>query len=147
MSEHGHKRKANRRRRQKQTLEIEACSITLPLRITSEVVHHLAPGSPKPTAEPPTAITVKPGIAEACKKKEEKEKQSKSKKKEEEQKKRRSKKRRSKNKSLLQKEKASSAIPSLTCLRDEQKFAPGESTNPAKPLNLARPSKQLPSFN
>ena len=35
------------------------------------------------------------------------------------------------------KEKASSTIPSLTCLRDEQKFTSGESINPAE----SKPSK------
>ena len=71
--------KADRRRRQKQALEVEAYSITLPLRIALEVVHHLAPGSPKPTVEPPAPITSKPGIAQACKREEKEKRKSKAK--------------------------------------------------------------------
>ena len=70
----------------------------------------------------------------------EKKRKKQSKKKESKKKKKKQRKKEQKQKSTPEKEKASSTIPSFTRLRDEQKFAPGKSTNPAKPLNLASSS-------
>ena len=115
MSEHGHKKKskANRRRRPKQALEIEACSMALFLRIASEMIHHLAPGSPQTHFKPQHPLPLSLGQCKLAKKRE-REKKKLSKK----QKKKKAKKRRSKKgvkiKVYSKKKKASSTIPSLT---------------------------------
>ena len=140
MSELGHKTKANRRRGQEQALEIEACSITLSLRTTSGMIHHLAPGSPRSTSKLQRPLPLCLGWQKLAKKEEEEKEKAKQKKRKEKGKTR--KKREGAKIRSNSKRKKKQATPSL---RDKQKLAPGESTNPAKPSNPARPSKQLPS--
>ena len=130
----GIKEKANRRRRQKQALEIEARSITL----SHTCLNCFGDGPSLSTWEPqthfktPAPITSKPGIAQAFKKREKEKRKSKAKKqKRRKQKKReeRSKKKRSKNKRQLQK-KEKQAVQShpLPCLGDEQNSLLGTQT-------------------
>ena len=101
------------------------------------MVHHFAPGSLKPRRPLPLSQ----GRRKPAQKKRKKEK------KREKRKKKRSKKKGGKTKVNSRKKKQAAQSRPFTYLRERLKFAPGEYTNPAEPINLARPSKQLPSFN
>ena len=125
----GIKEKANRRRRQKQALEIEACSITLPLQTALEVVHHFAPGSLKPVSKPRRPLPQSQGWQKLAKKKRTK--------KREKERKKEARKKGAKTKVNSRKRKSKQHNPVPLLVLERQKFALREYTNPTEP----KPSK------